>query len=713
MSGDTAERPIRVALVAHDIHWEGGMERAMAELISTAPPHVRFTVVSATLAPELRHLVEWRRVDVPRRPFPAKFTAFYIRSARAVRGLDVDLIHTCGALTAARADLASVHFCHHGYVRAARMLSAGGPPLRRVNTTVSRLLALAAERVAYRPSRLRLAACVSDGVAREMHVAFPGLVTAITPNGVDSAHYRPDPATRAAVRDQHGAGAATVALFVGGDWNRKGLPIAIEAVRRARRGGSDVVLWVVGSGDVGRMRREHGGGVEEVVTFLGAVKDPAPFYVAADVLVLPSLYETFSLVAHEAAACGLPVVGTRVHGVDALVTRGEGGLMVERGAEAFAEALVALAEDPPARRRLGDAGRRYAHAHPWRASVRAVTGAYDELVRSDRGDAETPGGARRPSTSAGSRSGSIESRNGTTGQRQGSRPPMVANRMMTGVRRASATVGAMTGEARSAVALTAAGRSRARLLTDVFVYRAIRGHLVTRSDTAVRTVTLRDGQRVRYRRNRGDLQSFREVFYDRHYEPLPGMTARTILDVGANIGLTSIWLARQFPGAVIVAVEPAPDNADLVRQNAVLNGAQVTVVEGAVACTEGTTTFAASAESNLGRLAEGGDLVVRTTTLARLLDSFPSGRADILKLDVEGAEAEILLNDDGALQRVGAVATEFHPQVTGVADAVLEEALRSAGFTEARGRGQLTTWWWRPEWDWGSTDPPSAAVDDG
>lgn len=74
-------RPV-VVLVAHDIHYEGGMERACAELIRLASPAVRFWVVASSLDPSLEAKVEkWIRVRVPQRPFPLKFGLFFCMSA--------------------------------------------------------------------------------------------------------------------------------------------------------------------------------------------------------------------------------------------------------------------------------------------------------------------------------------------------------------------------------------------------------------------------------------------------------------------------------------------------------------------------------------------------------------------------------------------------------------------------------------------------------
>ena len=94
-------------------------------------------------------------------------------------------------------------------------------------------------------------------------------------------------------------------LFVGGDWDRKGLGVAIEAVSLVRQR-TPIRLWVVGRGESGRFEQlAERLGVGDHVRFFGPRADTERFYQAADIFVLPTEYETFSLVAYEAAASSL------------------------------------------------------------------------------------------------------------------------------------------------------------------------------------------------------------------------------------------------------------------------------------------------------------------------------------------------------------------------------------------------------------------------
>jgi glycosyltransferase involved in cell wall biosynthesis len=355
------------------------MERVFAELIRRVRSEHDLVVISSELAPDLARLVDWRRTRVPLRPAPLRFLLFYMFAGlrlRRLRRAD-DLVHTCGAVVPNRADLASVHFCHAGFHAVVGNAADVTSFPRRINKAIASRLSLAAERWSYRDGRTRVLAAVSEGVAAELERAYPDASVVVTPNGVDLERFRPDPGVRAELRHSRGMGTGeVVALFVGGDWHRKGLGVAVEALT----GAPDVRLWVVGSGDVrGLQRKATLLGVADRVELLGTRRDVERYYQAADILLLPSSYEAFPLVSLEAAACGLPLLATRVNGVTDLIGDSEAGWILERSGPAFARALQELGSDPHGRERMGRAARRRAEAFTWEASTANVRTLYHSL----------------------------------------------------------------------------------------------------------------------------------------------------------------------------------------------------------------------------------------------------------------------------------------------------------------------------------------------
>jgi UDP-glucose:(heptosyl)LPS alpha-1,3-glucosyltransferase len=204
-----------------------------------------------------------------------------------------------------------------------------------------------------------------------------GRVRAI-PNGVDCDRFRPDPTARDSVRDELGLGEGDpVALFVGGDWQRKGLTHAVDALAAA----PDWHLLVAGSGDAAQLlARARAAGTQRRIRFLGAVRDTERLYVAADAFVLPTAYETFSLVTFEAAASGLPLLVTRVSGVEDLLEDERNGWFITADAMDIASRLNSLSADPQRAAAMGAAARADALAYSWESMAESYARAYSELL---------------------------------------------------------------------------------------------------------------------------------------------------------------------------------------------------------------------------------------------------------------------------------------------------------------------------------------------
>jgi D-inositol-3-phosphate glycosyltransferase len=105
------------------------------------------------------------------------------------------------------------------------------------------------------------------------------------------------------------------------------------------------------------------------------------YYVAADVTVLPSYYESFGMVALEAMACGSAVVASRVGGLQTTVRDGVTGVLAAEGDPcALADTIERVLDDGALRWRLGREGVRWAAGHRWPCVAEAVCREYATLV---------------------------------------------------------------------------------------------------------------------------------------------------------------------------------------------------------------------------------------------------------------------------------------------------------------------------------------------
>ncbi len=125
-------------------------------------------------------------------------------------------------------------------------------------------------------------------------------------------------------------------------------------------------------------------GIGDLVTFLGKrAQESLPYYYAsADVVVMPSRYESFGMVALEAMACGTPVVASDVGGLSFVVRDGETGYLVPEGdARAMADCLGKLLREPELRAKLGRHGIEVARAYAWTRIADQIQVLYSNATR--------------------------------------------------------------------------------------------------------------------------------------------------------------------------------------------------------------------------------------------------------------------------------------------------------------------------------------------
>jgi glycosyltransferase involved in cell wall biosynthesis len=357
------------------------MDRQLTELaggLLNGGHHV--TVISRRCELPAHAALRWVRVPGPARPFPLAYIWFFVFGTWQVWRHRVGVLHTTGAIVFNRADVCTIHHCHYGARGKAELASRARSIARRLNRRLSATLARLAEKLIYRPSLVRRFVAVSEGVGREMRQHFPEIASSVMviPNAVDHNVFRPDPLARREVRGAHSLSESDlVVLFVGGDWDWKGLHLAIQAVAALEA----CHLLVVGSGDVERYSNvARGLRCEDRIHFAGSRMDVARYYAAADVFLLPSAYETFSLVTYEAAASGLPLLVTRVSGVEEILTHGENGWFIDQDPDVIRCRLSDLRADPKMRATMGAKSRQAIAQYSWQHVVRDYAFLYRRLA---------------------------------------------------------------------------------------------------------------------------------------------------------------------------------------------------------------------------------------------------------------------------------------------------------------------------------------------
>jgi glycosyltransferase involved in cell wall biosynthesis len=209
--------------------------------------------------------------------------------------------------------------------------------------------------------------------ARRLHIHSNAVAVG---NGRDPSLFCPNPAARARVRAELGTSEAeTVILAVSRLVWHKGYPALADALTTI----PDAQLWVVGerlASDRGpdMVALLQGARLGDRLRLLGYREDIQDLMAAADIFVLPSLFEGLPMSVIEAMLCGLPVVATNVRGPAEQVMHEDTGLLVPpKDANALSSALARLVHDPALRTRMGAAGRRRAENRYDEAKVLART----------------------------------------------------------------------------------------------------------------------------------------------------------------------------------------------------------------------------------------------------------------------------------------------------------------------------------------------------
>ena len=177
---------------------------------------------------------------------------------------------------------------------------------------------------------------------------------------------------------------------------------------------------------------------------------------------------------------------------------------------------------------------------------------------------------------------------------------------------------------------------------------------------------------VSYLSNGPFRYALREVFFYGEYLFDAGTDTPVILDCGANIGLATLFFKRLYPKARISCFEADPTTASILRKNVDQNNLkEVSAHNLMLSNDEGEHVFYVAGDqdgslmmsSMPGRLSNHREIVVKTGKLSRYID----GPVDLLKLDVEGAEFDVMtdLKSSGKLSQIRRMVIEYHHKIGG------------------------------------------------
>lgn len=350
---------------------DGGVARVVTDLTVhqlAAGYHVTVALPDSPLAAELGALgAVVRRWEAARAP-GAGLGGEVARLRRVLAGVRPELVHAHSAKAGLAGRLAVRGRVPTVFQPHAWSFAAVDGPMARIALNWERFGARWAHRLV----------CVSEAERASGERAGIGADYRVIPNGIDVERFHPAPVdTVRASLLPGGDPSAPLVVCVGRLCRQKGQDVLLDAWDTVVRRVPAARLVLVGDGPCeGQLRRK----APESVLFAGAVADVAPWYQAADLVVLPSRWEGMALAPLEAMACGRPVVVTDVDGArESLPDALAGPCLVPPGdPAALAGAIGALLADPLLRESLGAQGRRAVLSTH---DVRRTAGSFAELYR--------------------------------------------------------------------------------------------------------------------------------------------------------------------------------------------------------------------------------------------------------------------------------------------------------------------------------------------
>lgn len=330
-----------------------------------------YVLAITAIGPELAQIMWGKRlkhvaVDIRRRPAPWRDVLALIKMVAIFRRHKLHVVHSttpkAGLLTAIAAWLARVPVRLHTFTGQQWVTMSG--PLRWVSRWSDRMIARLNTRV-YADSPSQRQFLIDERIVPADRI---GIIGAGSLAGVDMRRFSRDRFTvaqREKLRIKLGvAPEAVIVTFIGRITGDKGIHELLGAISSLRDQGHRVDLVLIGPMDsaleTSRSERADTIGTRlwrlKYIHAVGYTDVPEHYLTITDILCLPSYREGFGTVVIEAAAMGVPTVGTRITGLsDAVIDEVTGLLVPPRDADALAVALRRLIADPVLRRRLGEA----------------------------------------------------------------------------------------------------------------------------------------------------------------------------------------------------------------------------------------------------------------------------------------------------------------------------------------------------------------------
>jgi UDP-glucose:(heptosyl)LPS alpha-1,3-glucosyltransferase len=315
---------------------KGGAERYLVDLCTRMVDHNFEVHIYAEHWDEENSKIHYHRIKTIHFPKSLRRLSFAVRATEEMRKGNYDI--TLGVGNTLEADILQPHGGVH-WAWFWRSLRAYDNPILWTVKFWGRVVSPKQwisgwiEDAPYKRKKYSKMIAISDMVKQDMirWYGVPEDRITVVYNGVDIERFHPRNCQyREEIRKRHGIGNEFLILFVSNNFRMKGLGYLIEALAEIKKEDHPAFKLLI----LGRDRKEpylrlaKKRGILEGIVFAGSTDEPEKYYGAADILVHPAFYDSFSLTVLEALASGLPVITTRTTGASGILNHGEDGFVI-------------------------------------------------------------------------------------------------------------------------------------------------------------------------------------------------------------------------------------------------------------------------------------------------------------------------------------------------------------------------------------------------
>ncbi len=159
---------------------------------------------------------------------------------------------------------------------------------------------------------------------------------------------------------------------------------------------------------------------------------------------------------------------------------------------------------------------------------------------------------------------------------------------------------------------------------------------------------------------KGDISIFNEIFWKKTYS-IPSnylKNPHTIIDLGAHVGFTSVFYSLQYPDSKVYSVEASKKNFNILKEN-VKTFENITAINKVIYPSDGQILFDDSGVSYNTKISSKGDLM-ESISMNTLMNTYNIEKIDLIKIDIEGAEKELLKSNNSWLEITDNIIIELH-----------------------------------------------------